>query len=76
MWSIFSFSYSFCSGIFYYASAHLPICKEKHPKIYKDKMGSYVARDEYEKGSEIRFFDFVVIVLVCIVWKICLFPFI
>ena len=46
----------FCSGIFYYASAHLPICKEKHPKIYKDKMGSYVARDEYEKGSEIRFF--------------------
>ena len=39
-------------------------------------MGSYVARDEYEKGSEIRFFDFVVIVLVCIVWKIWLFPFI
>ena len=32
-------------------------------------MDSYVARDEYEKGSEIRFFDFVFIVLVCIIWK-------
>ena len=49
---------------------------KKNIQNIQNKMDSYVARDEYEKGSEIRFFDFVVIVLVCIVWKIWLFPFI
>ena len=39
-------------------------------------MVSYVATYEYEKIIEIRFFDFVVIVLVCIVWKIWSLPFI
>ena len=39
-------------------------------------MVSYVATYEYEKRPEIRFFDFVVTVLVCIVWKIWLLPFI
>ena len=42
----------------------------------KNKMVSYVATYEYEKRIEIRFFDFVVIVLVCIVWKIWSLPFI
>lgn len=50
------FLFIFLVGFFYYASTRLPICKEKHSKIYKNKMDSYVARDEYEKGSEIRFF--------------------
>lgn len=39
-------------------------------------MVSYVATYEYEKGPRLDFFDFVVIVLVCIVWKIWLLPFI
>ncbi len=40
-------------------------------------MVSYVATYEYEKkGPRLDFFDFVVTVLVCIVWKIWLLPFI
>ena len=49
---------------------------QRKTSINIQKMVSYVATYEYEKRPEIRFFDFVVTVLVCIVWKIWLLPFI
>ncbi|PDM38378.1 hypothetical protein CMV37_04180 [Bacillus cereus] len=57
-------------------SAHLPICKKNIQKYTKIKWLHLWLEMNMKKGPRLDFFDFVVIVLVCIVWKIWLFPFI
>ena len=68
LWSIFSFSCSFLSD-FYYASTRLPICKENIQKYTKIKWIHMWLEMNMKKGPRLDFFDFVVIVLVCIIWK-------
>ena len=50
--------------------------QRKTSKIYKTKWIHMWLEMNMKKGPRLDFFDFVVIVLVCIVWKIWLFPFI
>ena len=39
-------------------------------------MGSYVVRYDDEKGAKTRFFDFVFLIIVCIIWKVWIYSFI